>query len=59
MTTFTHERIDCQNIFLLFSYAPEVVSHSSPSPTATTWGEAGWSVDLAPPTVPLDPTHQP
>ena len=57
MTTFTHERINRQDIFLLLSYAPEVVSHSSPSPMATTGDDAGWSVNLAPPTVPLDPVH--
>ena len=59
MTTFILERIDIQGIFfsLCFSYAPEVVSHSSPSPAATTGGVAGSSVDLAPPTVPLDPTQ--
>ena len=53
------ERIDCQGVFfaLCFSYAPEVVSHSKPSPTAATGGVAGSSVDLAPPTVPLDPTQ--
>jgi hypothetical protein len=43
--------------FLYFSYAPEVVSHSSPSPVATAGGVAGSSVDLAPPTVPLDPAQ--
>ena len=57
MTICTYERINHQDIFLLFSYAPEVVSHSSLSPAATTGSEAGSSVDVAPPTVPLDPTQ--
>ena len=39
-------------LFLSFSYAPEVVSHSKPSE-----GAAGSSVDVAPPTVPLDSTQ--
>lgn len=55
-TVYTHSQgapVRTLNVFSLFSYAPEVVSHTS-SPSTTV---GGTTVDLPPPTVPLDSTQ--